>query len=260
MRNSRALLIFLLFMFFVKGMYSQESLVGIEKLPKSEFNKYLKKFNGLWVIYSWSTFEWNVHQDFARIVLGDGNAWFGKEIEIKDNKIHFLNFVEAYDKYHDYRICKIDNQTINLLKVNPSNNNYFESKFWGGSFFSEWYFSKKNMIIALETECDETPFEYLVLADERELYFNFASTFFFMRRINIRPKNFTIQLGVFSDLDRAIKFFKLLEKYNSEVFIFEEKKENEKIFKVQIGNFPSKEKALVLLNRLITDGFQAFIP
>jgi rare lipoprotein A len=72
-----------------------------------------------------------------------------------------------------------------------------------------------------------------------------------------RPKGYTVQVGVFKDQNRALKYKELMKnEYSQEVFLYS----RDDGFVVQMGDFASKEKAEALKSKLRYDGIECFIP
>ncbi|MBE7410785.1 MAG: septal ring lytic transglycosylase RlpA family protein [Leptospiraceae bacterium] len=71
------------------------------------------------------------------------------------------------------------------------------------------------------------------------------------------PRGYTVQVGVFKEKNRAMKFQESLKgDYKQKVYMYP----RQGSFIVQIGDFPNREKAESLRNQLKENGIPAFIP
>lgn len=76
-------------------------------------------------------------------------------------------------------------------------------------------------------------------------------------RQNSNPRGFTVQVGVFKEQARAVKFQETLKsEYKQKVYVYPRKGS----FIVQIGDFSARDKAESLKNQLKENGIPAFIP
>ncbi|MCB1144638.1 MAG: SPOR domain-containing protein [Leptospiraceae bacterium] len=237
-------------------------LIPVKLIPEEINNKkiknaqLLKELSGTWFLYgNVKTFAWDYvgseNYDIPELISGGEEKWNGVKLHIENDIIEIIDPPDQYDEFHDSRKCSLN--SINVRSLNhPIMPEYFEENFAGGESFYRNRMKDKRKGWVIETKCEETPFEQLIFINKNTLLFYFSTYFFLLKKINIKPENFTVQIGVFKDikrmnfLDSLISIessVNLFEKKYYELYIFQKFLQGEQYYFIQVGNFKEKAEA-----------------